>query len=357
ATPGGGGAATPGGGGRGADAGGGAGRGTADGGTAPDGGASPAPSTPPTPAVSLERTGLRTWPDDLPSGRLPEVLEATTPGGQRVRAFPTLVDEGSSVAVRTLADEAAVGSSAARGLRRLLLLDVGLATGRVSSRWTGTQALVLAATPYPSTEALVRDVQLAAVDRLMAAHLRAATPARTPTDVRDGDAYAALRQAVRDRLEDTVHAVVADLVAVLGAWRELEADLRASASLALLATVQDVRAQSADLVHDGFVSEVGADRLPQLARYLRAARHRLTKAAENPQRDGDLAWQVHEVEDLYADAVAKAGSSAPDDARDAALVEVRWLLQELRVSLFAQQLGTPVPVSPARIRKALATLR
>ncbi|AEE47820.1 ATP-dependent RNA helicase HrpA [Cellulomonas fimi] len=301
---------------------------------------------------SLERTGLRTWPDDLPGGALPEVLEARA-AGVVVRAYPTLVDEVTSVAVRTLADAAAVPSAARRGLRRLLLLDVGLATARITTRWSGTQALTLAASPYPSTDALVRDVQLAAIDRLTAQHLGT----RTAADVRDADAYAALRTAVRDGLEDAVHAVVTDLVAVLGAWRELEGDLRSSASLALLATVQDVREQSAALVHDGFVSEVGAVRLPQLTRYLRAARHRLGKAAENPQRDGDLAWQVHDVEDLYDDAVTAARAAAPDATREAALDEVRWLLQELRVSLFAQQLGTPVPVSPTRIRKALAALR
>lgn len=305
-----------------------------------------------TPPPSLERTGLRTWPGDLPGAALPEVLEAQA-AGVVVRAYPTLVDETTSVAVRTLADAAAVPSTARRGLRRLLLLDVGLATARITTRWSGTQALTLAASPYPSTDALVSDVQLAAIDRLTAQHLGT----RTAADVRDADAYAALRTAVRDGLEDAVHAVVTDLVAVLGAWRELEGDLRSSASLALLATVQDVREQSAALVHDGFVSEVGALRLPQLTRYLRAARHRLGKAAENPQRDGDLAWQVHDVEDLYDDAVTAARAAAPDASREAALDEVRWLLQELRVSLFAQQLGTPVPVSPTRIRKALAALR
>ena len=142
--------------------------------------------------------------------------------------------------------------------------------------------------------------------------------------------------------------VVTDLVAVLTAWRELDAEIRARSSLALLATAQDIRAQAARLVHDGFVSETGADRLPHLARYLKAARHRLVKAADNPQRDADLAWQVQDVEALYDDAVAKR----PHDPEVAA---VRWMLEELRVSLFAQQLGTPVPVSTTRIKKALAS--
>ncbi len=300
--------------------------------------------------TTFERTGLTTWPD-LPRP-LPEVVEAPSPAGDVVRAYPTLVEEGASVALRVLADAASAEVAARRGLRRLLLLDVGLATGRVTSRWTGAQALALAASPYASTDALVADVQMASIDRITARHLAG----RSPREVRDADAYAALRTAVRDALEDDVHRVVGDLVGVLTAWREVDAEVRGTSSLALLATAQDVREHVASLVHDGFVRDVGADRLPQLVRYLRADRHRLTKAAGSPTRDADLAWQVHDVEQLYDAARERAATASPDPARAAALDDVRWLLEELRVSLFAQQLGTPVPVSPTRIRKALAAL-
>ena len=108
------------------------------------------------------------------------------------------------------------------------------------------------------------------------------------------------------------------------------------------------------LVHAGFVAETGADRLSDLARYLRADLYRLVKAAENPNRDAQRAWQVHDLEGSYTSALERARSAAPDGARDAALDDVRWMLEELRVSLFAQQLGTPGPVSEKRIRKALS---
>ncbi|GAA3800843.1 hypothetical protein CSO01_16970 [Cellulomonas soli] len=324
---------------------------SASAGSGPSGAARPvAPSSPPPPAA-VERTVVTSWAD-VPGGTLPEVVETSGQGGVVVRAFPTLVEEGTSVALRALADEQRVAGAHRLGLRRLLLTETALASARITTRWTGTQALALAASPYPSTQALVADVQLAAVDRLMSTHLAGADA----TTVRDAETYAALRTAVRAGLEDAVHAVVTDLVAVLVAWRELDAQVRGTSSLALLATLQDVRAQSADLVHDGFVSEVGADRLPHLARYLRAAAYRLTKAADNPVRDGDLAWQVQESADLLAAAVAKARTATPDPARDAALDDVRWMVEELRVSLFAQQLGTPGPISPTRIRKALASL-
>nr|WP_239078732.1 DUF3418 domain-containing protein [Cellulomonas marina] len=332
-----------------------------DGSPAPRPGPGAAPAAPPSPP--LERSGLTTWPD-LPGGTLPDVVE-TTVGGVPVRAYPSLVEEGTgagaTAAVRTLADAAARPTASRRGLRRLLLADVGLPSGRVTSRWTGTQALALAASPYPSTDALVADVQLAAIDALVARHLApaagAAAPGSVPAErVRTAEDYAAVRAAVRAGLEDAVHGLVGHLVAVLTAWRELEAAVRGTTSLALLATVQDVREQAAALVHPGFVVETGADRLPQLTRYLRAARLRLEKAADSPQRDADLAWQVRDVTEAYRAAVTRAAAAPPDVARDAALEAVRWQLEELRVSLFAQTLGVPVPVSTTRIRKALATL-
>ena len=106
-------------------------------------------------------------------------------------------------------------------------------------------------------------------------------------------------------------------------------------------------------MHDGFVADAGAARLPHLVRYLRGARYRLAKAAESPARDESLAWQVAEVAKAYDDAVAAARADAPDSARDARLAQARWMLEEFRVSLFAQQLGTAHPVSAKRIRSVL----
>ena len=143
---------------------------------------------------------------------------------------------------------------------------------------------------------------------------------------------------------------------VLVAARELDADLRATTSLALLSVVHDLRGWASALVGDGFVAGVGAERLPHLVRYLRGARHRLAKAAENLGRDEGLAWQVHELADECDAAVAAAAARTPDPERDARLAEVRWMLEELRISLFAQHLGTPQPVSAKRIRTALAHL-
>jgi len=171
--------------------------------------------------------------------------------------------------------------------------------------------------------------------------------------VREAATFERLRTTLRDTLEDRTAQVAGDVAAVLTSARDLDAALRDASSLALLGAVQDIRGQLAALVPDGFVVRTGAERMPQLVRYLRAARHRLTKAAENPGRDEGLAWQVRELEQEYR--AARSTLTVPDDARESRLAEVRWLLEELRVSLFAQQLGTPVPVSAKRIRALLAS--
>lgn len=296
-------------------------------------------------------TDLTTWPE-LPDGTLPERVEAQVEG-LTVRGYPALVEQPSgTVRVQVLADAGEQATAHHRGLRRLLVLDVGLAPGRITSRWTGPQSLALAASPYPSTEALVTDLQLAAADQLLTAHLAG----RPATMVHTADSYTALRAAVRDRLEDTVHQLVGTLVQVLTAARDLDSAIRGTRSLALLGTVQDVKDQLGSLVYDGFISATGTDRLAQLPRYLRAATHRLDKAGDNPTRDEQLAWQVHDLEQLLGQTRARVTSRAPVPAELTAVEDVRWMIQELRVSLFAQQIGTPVPVSEKRVRKALASI-
>nr|WP_307844573.1 ATP-dependent RNA helicase HrpA [Actinotalea solisilvae] len=310
----------------------------------------------PAPGAGLERTALTTWPDGLPEGRLPDVV-STTAAGVTVHGYPALVagERGRGgrrpVDLRVLATAADQALRHPAGVRELLLGELALATGRVTSRWTTAESLTLAASPYPTTEALVVDLQRAAVDALADGAPGAASGT---AGVRDAEAYAALRAHLCDRLEDRTYAAARDLVAVLGAARELDAELRAATSLALLSTVTDVRAQLDALVHDGLASAAGAARLPHLVRYLRAARHRLGKAAADPGRDQALAWQVAEVQDAYEDALRALRAGSPDAARAARLEEVRWLVEELRVSLFAQQLGTAQPVSAKRIRTVLA---
>ena len=316
-----------------------------------------------TSAVVPERTGLTTWPDGLPGGTLPESVSTDLGGGVVVKGYPALVEEedarrAPAVALRVLADASGRDAAHARGVRRLLLGETALQTGRITSRWTAKQSLTLAAAPYRNTEALVADLQLAAVIALTSPDAEKApgTPTGGPVavQIRDAESYAAAREFVRRHLEDEVHRIAGHLVAALTAWRTVEGEVRASSSLALLNTLQDIRDHVAGLVRDGFVSATPPRRVPHLVRYLRAASYRLEKAQTNPARDAELAWRVHDVTEAYDKARAAYAAGPADPARAAELADVRWLIEELRVSLFAQQLGTDGAVSEKRIRKVLS---
>ncbi len=305
--------------------------------------------------ITYERDSLTSWPTDLPGGVLPEVIESDIGGGTIVRGYPTIVEEvgpkGATAALRVLADSAASQASHARGVRRLLLAECALADKRITTRWTGAQALSLAASAYRNTPALVEDLQLAAVTAL--------TTPRAPGHpdagaVRDADSYAAARAHVRHHLEDDVFLMVARVIAALDASRELDAAVRASTSLSLLATLTDVRALASDLVGEGFISRTPPARLKDLPRYLRAATHRIAKAKENPSRDAELAWRVSAVSNEFDRVRSSIDIPRLVPARAAELDRVRWMIEEYRVSLFAQHLGTDGPVSDKRIRSSLA---
>src|SRR5690606_4201591 len=167
--------------------------------------------------------------------------------------------------------------------------------------------------------------------------------------------YGQLRDAVRTGLEERVYRVVGHVVAALEAQRELEAAVKDATSMFLLNTLTDVRDQAGRIIYPGFVSRTPPDRLVHLPRYLRAARRRVERAKDNVHQDANLAWRVGELEEEYEAAASAARHATADPSRAETLEEVRWLIEELRVSLFAQQLGTPVKVSEKRIRKLLAT--
>jgi ATP-dependent helicase HrpA len=140
--------------------------------------------------------------------------------------------------------------------------------------------------------------------------------------------------------------IVTTTARVLAGAQAVERRIRATTSLALLASLTDVRAHVARLVHAGFVSSVGARRLPDLVRYLQAVDRRVEVLAGNPGRDRTLMWQVEQVQAAYDRLLASLPAGR---ASDEPVQEIRWMIEELRVSLWAQSLRTAYPVSDKRI--------
>lgn len=287
---------------------------------------------------------------------LPRSITQTS-GSMTLRAFPALVPQGSAAApaagVRVMASAAEADREHRAGLARLLLARVALATNRVTTRWTGREALMLAASPYADTAALVADAQLASALALV-------DELSTPADVRNPEAFETLVAAARDAHEDRVYQILSHVVRALEASAEADAAVRSHPQASLEETTRDVAAHGKTLLYEGFVSATPASALPHLARYLRAGAVRIERAASSPgalARDLEDMGRIHQAEAEIA-ATREALERRPYDARrDAALTQARWMAEELRVSMFAQILGTPNKVSMKRLLGVLAGAR
>ncbi|UER54477.1 ATP-dependent RNA helicase HrpA [Kineosporiaceae bacterium SCSIO 59966] len=289
---------------------------------------------------ALDRTGLTGWDVDT----LPRVVEQVTASGHLVRGYPALVDAGGRVDVRVLPTEAEQRRATWAGQRRLLLAEVP-SPGRVAREVLDNAGrLALTRNPHGSVDRLLEDCAACAVDTLM-------TTGGAP--VWDAADWERLAAHVRGSAEPVLADVVRTVARVLADSHAVAVRLDAAASLPLLPSLADARAQLDALVHPGFVTATGARRLPDLLRYLRALHRRLDKLPEDPARDRDRTGVVQRLAQEYARVVDRL----PEHRReDDDVVAVRWMLEELRVSLFAQGVGTAHPVSEKRIRKAFAAL-
>jgi ATP-dependent helicase HrpA len=223
----------------------------------------------------------------------------------------------------------------------LLLLTVPPPVRTVVQRLSNHAKLALGRNPHRGVPDLLDDCVAAAVDKLVA---DAGGPAW------DAAGFAALHAAVRAGLVTTTLDTVGKVVPVLGLAYTVEQRLGALGGPAVADAVADVRAQLGGLVYRGFVTATGWWRLPDLPRYLRAVERRLERLPDNPGRDRTLMEQIRQVHQEYAELRAQVPMSAE-------LIQVRWMIEELRVSLFAQNLGTPYPISTTRIYRALDQLR
>ena len=257
--------------------------------------------------------------------------------GQQVTAYPALVDTGASVAIRLFDSEAEQARAMWRGTRRLVLLTVPSPVKQVVRQLPNAAKLALSANPHGGVPGLLEDCVNAAADTLIAAH---GGPVWTAAD------FDALVAAVRAGLADTTYQVLDRVRGVLTADAEVDTALSRMTGAVFAESVADMRAQRSALVFNGFVTAAGLARLSDVERYLRGILRRLDKLAERPDRDLEWTYAVQDAQQAYAEVRGRPG----DDGR------VRWMIEELRVSYFAQTLGTAYPVSEKRVYRAIDDL-
>jgi ATP-dependent helicase HrpA len=278
-----------------------------------------------TAAGGVEKAGLTSWVD----------VPRTVPAGTGVTGYPALVDDGSSVALRVLGSAAEQEAAMWAGVRRLLLLSIPSPVKTIAGRLSNASKLALTANPHGSVVALLDDCVVAAVDALMAAGGGL---------VWDAASYERLRDSVRGSLHTTAEDVLARVEEVLTLWASLTPQVAG-----ISAAQVDMREQLARLVRPGFVTATGYERLPDLVRYLKAIELRLSKLPRDAERDRREMATVHAVQEEVDGLLRRR----PHDPRAR---EVAWMVEELRVSLFAQGMRTKHPVSEKRIYKAIDAL-
>ncbi len=288
-------------------------------------------------AASIERKGMQQWV----FGDLPATFERRV-GDRVIQGFPAVVDHGDSVAVEVLASQQERDSATRLGVRRLLLLNTTAPWKRVLALLTNAQRLTLGHNPHGSVPGLLQDCLAAAVDSIVAE--------RPGGQVLGPVEFDETLRIVRSQVVARVMEVIDLVEPLLVKSREIELALAAMTSPVMAPARQDMQAQLRSLIYPGFVAESGFSRLRHLERFLRGIIARCDHAPSQVARDAEHMETVARVRREYDTLIA----ALPFTRRIGAdAVALRWMIEELRVSLFAQTLGTAYPVSEKRIYKAM----
>ncbi len=283
----------------------------------------------------IERSGITTWDFDQL-----DTISTSSITGAVIRAYPALVDDGSTVSVRLMSTPHDQAVAHRAGVRRLLLLGIPSPLGYVQESLTTNEKLTLAQSPYRSVAALFDDCLVAVVDSVVGER-----------EIFTRAEFESAREAVSATLVATLFDTASRVVTIITKSREADKAIRAATRMALIGPLGDARTQLDSLIYPGFIALTGIEQLRRLPVYLEGIIHRIARLPENPGRDRVWMSEVQQATDRYL----AAGGSLPLVADlDPTLVRVRWMLEELRISLFAQHLGTSESVSLQRITKALA---
>ena len=280
----------------------------------------------------IEQSGLHIWS----FADLPQCYEQKQRGFS-VKAFPAIVDEKDAVGIKLFETEFEQAVAMQQGLRRLLLLNVPSPIKYLHEKLPNKAKLGLYFTPFGRVLDLIDDCIACAVDKLIA---------NFGGFVWDEAGFEKLRDFVRENLNEVTVDIAQKVEQVLSLNHALNQRLKGKMDFTMAFALSDIKSQLSDLVYQGFVQKSGYDRLLDLQRYLQAVDKRIDKLAQDVNRDRAAMLRVEQVQQAYQQLLAKLPKSKPISDE---VAEIRYMIEELRVSLFAQQLGTNYPISDKRI--------
>ncbi len=288
----------------------------------------------------IEQEGLTLWS----FGPLPQQYSQKR-GGFEVKAYPALVDQKDSVAIQLFDSPVAQQAAMWAGQRRLILLNVPSPIKYLQEKLPNKAKLGLYFTPFGKVAELIDDCIACGCDQLMQQHGGLSW---------DNDTFQQQKEVIRGELNEAVVKIAAQVEQILTAAHGIRKLFKGKMTLELAFAHSDIQAQLERLIHKGFVTATGAARLPDLLRYMKGIERRMEKIPVDANRDRMYMLKVQHAEQAYQQLVGKLGKGQPipEEVRN-----VRWMIEELRISYFAQVLGTPYPVSDKRVLQAIEAIK
>lgn len=287
----------------------------------------------------IEQSGIHLWNFD----QLPQCYEQKK-RGFTVKAFPAIVDEKDAVGIKLFETEFEQQVAMQQGLRRLLLLNVPSPIKYLHEKLPNKSKLGLYFTPFGRVLDLIDDCIACAVDKLI-------------TDfgglVWNEADFDKLRDFIRENLNETTVDIAKQVEQILTLTYELNKRLKGKMDFTMAFALSDIKAQLSGLIYPGFVQKTGYARLNDVQRYLTAIDKRLDKLLQDVNRDRASMLRVEQVSQAYQQLLAKLPKSKPHSEE---VKKIPYMIEELRVSLFAQQLGTKYPISDKRILNVIREL-
>lgn len=284
----------------------------------------------------IEQKGLNTWS----FGELPKVYTQKR-GGYDVKAYPAIVDGKDSVEVKLFETEHEQLIEMKAGQRRLVLLNVPSPIKYLHANLPNKSKLGLYFNPYGKVMDLIDDCIACGIDKLI--------------EQKGGlvwlpEEFEQLKEHVRAELNETVVDIAKQVETILTTAFQINKKLKGKIDFTMAFALSDIKAQIEGLIFKGFATESGWRKLPDILRYLKAVERRMEKLPIDPNKDRLHMLKIESVTNDYRELLNKIpkGVVVPENVK-----AIRWMVEELRVSYFAQQLGTPYPVSDKRVKIAI----
>ena len=290
-------------------------------------------------SIKIEKNNITDW--DF--GSLPAIYEEKQ-NNYTIKAYPAIIDNQHSVSIKLVDSLEEQKRLSKLGIRRLLILNIPSPIKYLHEKLPNKSKLGLYFNSFGTVLNLIDDCIACGVDHLIE---------KNNQIIDNQQQYQQLLTYTKSHINETVVDIAKQVESILTLHFNINKKLKGRVDLSLAFALSDIKQQVSELVYKGFVAQTGYDKLPDIYRYLSAIEKRLEKLGSNMAKDRQAMNIIEEVKNEYQTWL----NSLPENQKSLSKVtNIKWMIEELRVNLFAQQLGTPYPISAKRIRQQIETV-